>query len=117
MPSCLSRSRDEKRRFPPVELTVEDEERDPAEVIAMKMAQNNRVDRRVVEFEALHRRHRRCAAIDQQVEIAGAHRNAGVSPPATAERIPVKLKLSAVSEGFQFQHILLTRDISELQMN
>ncbi|AGP55671.1 hypothetical protein M271_20635 [Streptomyces rapamycinicus NRRL 5491] len=72
------------------ELPVEDEERQTAEVVTVQMGDQGRVD--VVGFDPLpaHRRQAGRATVHQDVGRAGrvgGHRQAGLEPPAGAERV------------------------------
>jgi hypothetical protein len=81
------------------ELGVEHEKRDAAEMVGMKMRDQDGVDRFGVDGQAVERNERGRAAIDQHIHIAPDQMKAGVEPPAGAEGIPA-------AEELQSQHDL-----------
>jgi hypothetical protein len=60
-------SRHDERARAPRELAVEDQERDAAEVIAVQMREDHRVDCRRIDTEAAHRDQRRRAAVHEDL--------------------------------------------------
>src|ERR1700730_7695226 len=76
---------DDKRTGPARELCVEQKERQAAEMIAMEMRDQNKVDIVARDGKPLQRRQRRRAAIDQEIDALSGDMKAGVEPAAGAE--------------------------------
>src|SRR5262249_32041526 len=82
------RSRDQKRPLTlGQELRVEQEERQPAEMIAVQMRENDTVNAVEIDTARLERHQRRCSAIDQQRAAGCFEQEAGIESAAGAECI------------------------------
>ena len=81
------RSGDHQRPGPPRELRIEQQERQAAEMIAVKMRDQDQVDVVAPDVEPLQRRQRGGAAVDQEIDAAAGDMKAGIVPAAGAERI------------------------------
>jgi hypothetical protein len=81
------RSHHDERARAPRELAVEDQERDAAEVIAVQVGEDHRVDRRGIDAEAAHRNQGRRAAVDEGLGRARLEMDARLEAPAAAERV------------------------------
>jgi hypothetical protein len=68
-------------------VLMQQEERHAAEMIAMQVAEEDRVDPTRIDAEAAHADQRGGAAVDQKPFRARGHREAGLQPSAAAERI------------------------------
>lgn len=75
------------------QLRVEDEERQPAKVIAVKMANKYSADRVRIDAEFAQGDHRRRAAIDQKRIGRAAHVEAGMEASTAAESVARSQKL------------------------
>ena len=82
------RTGDQQRLFPAGEkLRVEQEERQPAEMIAVQMREDDRVDAVGIDALPFQRRHGRGAAVDQQRALGGLQEEAGIEPATRAEGV------------------------------
>ena len=80
---------------------LEDEERHAADVIAVKVREEDDVDLVAVDRELVHRNERGGAAIDQGVDAASDEMEAGIELPARAEGIAAadELQMHGLSPG------------------
>src|SRR5581483_12004721 len=81
------RARDRQRRLAAAELAVQDQERDPAEVVAVEVAQAHPADRRRVEAGALEGDQGGGAAVEQEAPAGAVHAEARLQPAARPERV------------------------------
>jgi hypothetical protein len=65
------RAGDRQSASPPGELTVEDQIGQPAEVVAVEVRGQDRVDIARVKAEAAQRQERRCSAVEEELEVTG----------------------------------------------
>src|SRR2546425_9338408 len=84
----------ERRRPPAVELRVQNEEGEAAEMIAVEMRDEDGADAVGIDAEPPHRDHARGAALDQERAGGRLDEKAGVEPSAAAEGVaaPEELK-------------------------
>ena len=66
---------------------MEDQERNAAEVVAVQMGEDHRIDRSRIDAEVAHRDQRRGAAIDEDLSLTRLEVNARLEAPAAAERV------------------------------
>src|SRR5882762_7915 len=78
----------------PREVLLDHKERDPAEVVAVKVSDRNGIDRRGVDV-LLDRGQRRPAAIEEKGHARRGDVDRGVGAPAVAERVPTAEELNA----------------------
>jgi hypothetical protein len=81
------RSGDHQRPGPAGKLRVEQEKRQAAEMIAVKMCDQDEVDIVARNTQPLQRRQRRRAAIDQEIDAVAGDVKTGVGPAAGAEGV------------------------------
>jgi hypothetical protein len=81
---------------PPAELTVQDEEREAAEVVAVQMGQKDPADRSRVHAGPLHRDQRGRPAVDQERPARALQEEARLKAPSAPKRVarPEELKLN-----------------------
>ena len=82
------RARERERPSAPAhQMRVEQEERQAAEMIAMQVAHQHRLDAVGLDAETLERDQRGRPAIDQEARFRCRHQEAGVIPAAAAEGV------------------------------
>jgi len=85
---------DDQGTRPPAELTIQDQERQSAEVVSVQVGQEDPADLRRVHAGSLHRDQRRRAAVDEKSAVCVAQEKAGLEAPPASERVacPQELK-------------------------
>src|SRR5262249_52086394 len=81
------RAGDRERAGAPAELAVQDEERQPAQVVPMEGAQDDRVDRSGIEPGALRGDQRRGAAVEEERAPGAGEVEAGLEAAAAPEGV------------------------------
>ncbi len=91
--SDTPRSSDPERPFAMRELLIEHEKRNPAEMIAMQMGNDDAIDRDWLEAETLERDQRRRPAVQKYMCVRRTHRDARLEASAAAKCITRSNKL------------------------
>src|SRR5262249_17229884 len=74
-------------------IGFENEKRQPADMVGMKMRDQDRVDVVAVDREPVHANERSSAAIDQRVDVSPDKVKTSIEPSARAERVAASDKL------------------------
>src|SRR6266511_5666182 len=81
--SYPGRASDDKWSCPAAELAIQNQERHPAEMVSMQMAQEDPADLRWVNTSSLHRNQGRGAAVNEEAIVPPMQQKAGLETSAT----------------------------------